>query len=310
MVRKKSKFRKQLALQLFVIAGVIYIFIFNYIPMFGLIIAFRNYDIIYGIEGMFTAPWAGLRHFREFFSIIHFRQLLENTVMISVLKMIFSFPVPIIFAIMLSEMRSIKYKRVVQTCSYLPHFISWVIVAGISFRFLSSAGIINNLLSSLRLISDPLPFLYSPDYFWGLAVVTDIWKSMGWWTIIFLAAIVGVNSDLYEAAKIDGAGRMKRIRYITLPCIKPTIVIVLVIALGNLFGGGLGGSNFEQSFLLGNAVNAPRSEILQTYVFRVGLAQGRVAYATAVGLVQSVVSLVLILSSNFIAKKISGSGLF
>jgi len=310
MVRKKSKFRKQLALQLFVLAGIIYIFIFNYIPMFGLVIAFRRFDIIDGIGGMFTAQWIGFAHFREFFGIINFWQLVENTVGISVLKMIFAFPVPIIFAIMLSEMRTIKYKRVVQTCSYLPHFISWVIVAGISFRFLSLGGIINSFLTSLRLISEPIPFLSSPDHFWGLAVVSDIWKSMGWWTIIFLAAIVGVSSDLYEAAKIDGAGRMKRIWYITLPCIKPTIVIVLILALGNLLGGGLGGSNFEQSFLLGNALNAPRSDIIQTYVFRVGLAQGRVAYATAVGLVQSIISLLLILSSNFAAKKISGTGLF
>jgi len=310
MVRKASNFRKQLALQLFVLAGIVYIFIFNYIPMFGIIIAFRRFDIVDGIQGMFTSPWIGFAHFREFFGIINFGQLLENTVAISLLKMIFAFPVPIIFAIMLSEMRTLRYKRVVQTCSYLPHFISWVIVAGISFRFLSSAGIINSLLLNLRLIQDPIPFLSSPDYFWGLAVVLDIWKSMGWWTIIFLAAIVGVSSELYEAAMIDGAGRMKRIRYITLPSIKPTIVVVLILALGNLFGGGLGGSNFEQSFLLGNAINAPRSDIIQTYVFRVGLAQGRVAYATAVGLVQSIVSLVLILSSNAIAKKVSGSSLF
>jgi len=310
MIHKKSKFRKQLALQLFVLAGILYIFIFSYVPMFGLVIAFRRFDIVDGIEGMFTAPWIGFAHFREFFNIINFGQLLENTVAISVLKMIFAFPMPILFAIMLSEMRMRRYKRVVQTCSYLPHFISWVIVAGISFRFLSLGGIINSLLLTTRIIQEPIPFLSSPDYFWGLAVVLDIWKSMGWWTIIFLAAIVGVSRDLYEAAEIDGAGRIKRILYITLPSIKPTIVIVLILALGNLFGGGLGGSNFEQSFLLGNALNAPRSDIIQTYVFRVGLAQGRVAYATAVGLVQSVISLLLILSSNAIAKKVSGSGLF
>ena len=146
--------------------------------------------------------------------------------------------------------------------------------------------------------------------FWGLAVVLDIWKEMGWWTIIFLAAIVGINQDYYEAAQIDGASRMQRIRYITLPCIKGTIVVVLIMTMGNLFGGGLSGSNFEQCYLLGNSVNADTSEIIQTYVFDVGLAQGRYAYATAVGMIQSVISLVLIFCSNFAAKKISDTSLF
>lgn len=303
-------FKKQLPLQTFVITGVIYIFIFAYIPMFGLVIAFKDYDIVTGIRGMFTSPWIGFQHFIEFFTTFGFGNLVLNTVAISVLKLIFAFPLPIIFALMLNEMRFINYKKIVQTCSYLPHFISWVIVSGISFRFLSSTGIVNSILQRVHLIEEPLPFLSSANMFWGLAVSLDVWKSMGWWTIIFLAAIAGVNSDLYEAAALDGAGRLKRIRYITLPCIKPTIVIVLILALGNLFGGGLSGSNFEQSWLLGNAMNAMRSEIIQTYVFRVGLQLGRFDYATAAGMVQSVISLILIVSSNYAAKKISGTGLF
>ena len=153
-------------------------------------------------------------------------------------------------------------------------------------------------------------FLTDPDKFWGLAVILDVWKEMGWWTIIFLAAITGISNDYYEAAQIDGASRMQRILFITLPCIKSTIVVVLIMTMGNLFGGGLSGSNFEQSYLLGNSLNAATSDIIQTYVFDVGLSQGRYAYATAVGLIQSVISLILIFVSNFASKKMAGSGLF
>ena len=303
-------FRKQLSLQVFVLIGIFYLFIFSFIPMFGIVMGFKDYDIVMGAKGIFTSEWVGFKYFIEFFNDYNFSRLLKNTVGISLLKMIFTFPLPILFAIMLNEIKKIGFKKAVQTCSYLPHFISWVVISGISFRFFSSEGIINTVLSRVGLIKNPIGFLTNPDLFWGLAVSLDLWKELGWWTIIFLAAIVGVSQDLYEAAQIDGAGRLKRIWYITLPCIKPTIVTVLILALGNLFGGGLSGSNFEQSYLLGNSMNSAASDIIQTYVFQVGLAQGRYAYATAVGLIQSVISLILIFSSNVIAKRISGSGLF
>lgn len=306
----RKLFRKQLALQIFVLTGIVYLFIFSFIPMFGIIIGFKDYDIVMGVKGIFTSRWVGMKYFKEFVTDYSFSNLIKNTVGISVLKLIFTFPVPIIFAIMLSEIRCIKFKKVVQTCSYLPHFISWVIISGISFQFLSSDGIINTVLSKMGLIEKPIGFLTDPGNYWAFAVFTDVWKEMGWWTIVFLAAIVGVNQDLFEAAQIDGAGRLQRIWHITLPCIKPTVVVVLILALGNLFGGGLSGSNFEQSYLMGNSMNQEASQIIQTYVFKVGLAQGRYAYATAVGLIQSVISLVLIFSSNFFSKKISGTGLF
>jgi len=307
---RKHLFRKQISLQIFVITGLAYLLIFSYIPMFGIIMGFKDYDIAMGVKGIFTSEWVGLKYFREFISDYNFTRLIKNTVGISLLKLFFTFPVPIFFAVMLSEMRSVKFKKIVQTASYLPHFISWVIISGISYRFFSSTGIINEVLINFHVIDQPVGFLTSAGLFWGLAVALDVWKEMGWWAIAFLAAIVGVNSDLHEAAEIDGAGRLKRIWHITLPCITPTIVTVLILALGNLFGGGLSGSNFEQSYLLGNTLNNETSEIIQTYVFKVGLAQGRYAYATAVGLIQSVISLVLIFTSNFTAKKISGSGLF
>ena len=237
---------------------------------------------------------------------------MSNTVGISVLKLIFSFPAPIILAIMLNEVRSLPFKRTVQTISYLPNFISWVIVSGFALIFFSADnnGIINMLLIKSGLIAKPIPILTSPDYFWGLAVITAVWKETGWWAIIFLAAISGIDPQMYEAAEVDGASRLKRIWYITLPGIKSTVTVVLILALGNLLGGGLGGSSFEQSFLLGNPANISRSEIIQTYVFKVGLSEGRYAYATAVGLIQSFISLILVLISNFTSKKVSGNSLF
>lgn len=305
-----SNFRRQSMLQAFTLIGIAYILIFSYLPMFGILMGFKEYDIVMGVKGIFTSQWVGLKYFVEFFKDYKFGLLVKNTIGISLLKIVLTFPAPIIFAIMLNEMKSIKFKKLVQTSSYLPHFISWVIISGISVHFLSSSGIVNLLLLKVGLIEKPIMFLSDPKMFWGLAVSLDVWKEMGWWTIVFLAALVGVSPDLYESAQIDGASRLQRIFYIALPCIKPTIVTVLILALGNLFGGGLSGSNFEQSFLFGNNVNSSKSQIIQTYVFTVGLSQGRYAYATAVGLVQSVISLVLVFSSNAIAKKISGTGLF
>ena len=312
MIGKKTlwkRFKKQGALQVFVLAGMLYLVVFNLVPMFGLLMGFKDYSISSGIKGIFTSEWVGLKYFKEFVTEYKFGRLVRNTVALSVLKLIFTFPLPILFALMVNEIRNVKFKKLLQTCSYLPHFISWVIISSISYQFLSQSGIINTVLGMLHL-SEPIKFLTDAGLFWGVAVFLDVWKEMGWWAIIFLAAIVGISQDYYEAAQIDGATRLQRIRYITLPCIKGTIVVVLIMTMGNLFGGGLSGSNFEQCYLLGNNVNADTSEIIQTYVFDVGLAQGRYSYATAVGLVQSMISLILIFASNFVSKKLAGSGLF
>ncbi len=312
MIGRKTlwkRFKKQGALQVFVLAGMLYLVVFNLVPMFGLLMGFKDYSISSGIKGIFTSEWVGLKYFKEFVTEYKFGRLVRNTVALSILKLIFTFPLPILFALMVNEIRNVKFKKLLQTCSYLPHFISWVIISSISYQFLSQSGIINTVLEMLHL-SEPIKFLTDVGLFWGVAVFLDVWKEMGWWAIIFLAAIVGISQDYYEAAQIDGATRLQRIRYITLPCIKGTIVVVLIMTMGNLFGGGLSGSNFEQCYLLGNNVNADTSEIIQTYVFDVGLAQGRYSYATAVGLVQSMISLILIFASNFVSKKLAGSGLF
>lgn len=306
-----KRFQNQLPFQLFVWVGLVFLLIFSYIPMFGIIIAFKNYKISTGIEGIFTSSWAGLTHFKELINDYNFPMLVRNTLVLSLLKIIFSYPIPILFAILLSEVKHVFLKRFVQTVSYLPHFVSWVVVTGIAYSFFSSGfGIINYLLQSLHLVDKPLDILTNPDAFWGLAVSTAIWKEAGWWTIIFLAALAGIDPSLYEAAEIDGAGRLKRILYITLPGLKNASIVVLILTIGSMLGGGLVGSNFEQAMLLGNTLNSEKSQIIQTYAFTIGLAQGRFSFATAIDLMQSVISVLLIFTSNAIAKRVSGTGLF
>ncbi|MFC4302150.1 ABC transporter permease subunit [Cohnella boryungensis] len=306
-----KRFKKQKVLHLFVGLGIIFLLIFAYTPMFGIIMAFKDYSISSGIKGIFTSEWVGIKHFDEFVNDYQFGTIVRNTLVLSFLKVIFAFPAPILLAILLNEVKHLRFKRLVQTVSYLPHFISWVVVVGIAFSFLSAEiGLVNKALVSLGVIDKPLDILTNPDYFWGLAVGSAVWKEVGWWTIIFLAAIAGINPALYEAAQIDGAGRIARIRHITLPSMKGTIVVVLILTIGSILGGGLVGSNFEQAFLFGNSINNPTSEIVQTYAFKVGLRDGRFSYAAAIDLIQSVISVVLIFSSNYIAKRVSGSSLF
>lgn len=306
-----KRFKKQKILHLFVGLGMVFLLIFSYTPMFGIIMAFKDYSISSGIKGIFTSDWVGLKHFDEFVNDYQFGTIVRNTLVLSFLKVIFAFPAPILLAILLNEAKNIRFKRIVQTVSYLPHFISWVVVVGIAFSFLSAdIGLVNKALMTLGIIDKPLDILTNPNYFWGLAVGSAVWKEMGWWTIIFLAAIAGIDPTLYEAAQIDGAGRLARIRHITFQGMKGTIVVVLILTIGSILGGGLVGSNFEQAYLFGNSINNPTSEIVQTYAFKVGLRDGRFSYAAAIDLIQSVISVVLIFSSNFIAKRTSGSSLF
>ncbi|MDR0999223.1 MAG: ABC transporter permease subunit [Clostridiales bacterium] len=301
-------FWKQRRLQLFVLMGMAFLFVFNYLPIFGIIMAFKNYKLSSGVLGIFTSPFVGLKNFKEFFGDYKFPFLLRNTLVLSVAKLVFTFPLPIFLAIVLNEVRNAKVKRVVQTVSYLPYFISWVIVSGFCQIFLSMNGVFNDLFAAMGW--QRMQLLTGSQFFRIIAVFTAMWKETGWWTIIFLAAITGIDTSQYESAQIDGATRLQRIAYITMPGILPTITVVLILALGNLIGGGLSGSNFEQSYLLGNTGNLDVSEIIQTYVLEIGLSQGRYAYATAAGLFQSIISFTLVLVSNFVAKRISGEGLF
>ena len=306
-----SRLLGQWQIQVFALAGIIYLVIFSYLPMVGINIAFRSYKLTSGLAGVFTSKWVGLKYFEEFVTDYRFPELVRNTLAISALKMFFAFPVPILLAIMISEVRSPKFKRLVQTISYLPNFISWVLVYGICLSFFAAdRGLVNEILRKLGLTETGIPFMTDPGMFWGMATVLSIWKSSGWWAIIFLASISGIDANLYEAAMCDGAGRLKRIWHITLPGIRGAIVTVLILSIGSFLGGGMGGSNFEQFFLLGNSVNNSTSEIVQTYAFKMGMAQGRFSYATAVDLIQSIISLVLVVVSNGIVNKISGEGIF
>jgi putative aldouronate transport system permease protein len=306
-----KKFGRQIEIQIFALAGVMYLLLFSVIPMFGIVLAFKSYKITSGIQGIFSSDWVGLKYFKEFFTDYRFGELLRNTIAISTLKMVFAFPIPIFLAILISECHNKPFKRLIQTASYLPNFVSWVLVYGISSALLSqNSGVINQLLVKLGVVSQGIPFLTDPGYFWGTTVVLSIWKSSGWWAIIFLAAISGIDPQLYEAAEMDGAGRVARIWYITLPGIKASVITVLILSIGSLLGGGMGGSNFDQCYIFGNAINNSASEIIQTFAFKTGLAEGRFAYATAVDLVQSMLSVTLILISNKIAKKVTGEGIF
>ena len=306
--------KSQLPLQAFAVLGMIFFLVFAYIPMTGLLIAFKDYRSITGFAGFFTSPWTdnhGFRHFIALFRDPWFSRIMRNTIGISLLKLVFSFPAPIIFALALNELRFNKFKRVVQTISYLPHFISWVVVYGLVFTFLNTqSGLVNRVLMDMKLVVQPVNILANADAYWALAVITDVWKELGWWSIIFLAAITGIDPGLYDAARIDGAGRLRCIWHITLPGIRGTITVLLILAVGGLFSGGMGGSNFEQTFLMGNSVNYQKSMVIGYYAYQMGILNQRYSFATAVGMFQSVISVILVFLSNWTAKKLTGEGIY
>lgn len=304
-------FKRQKYMQAFTLIGIAYLIVFSFLPMVGLLMAFKKFNISDGFSALFTNEFVGFKYFIEFFNEINFWELVRNTLMISILKLIFTFPVPILFALIISEVRRPGIKKFVQTASYLPHFVSWVVVSGILFAFFSSIdGVVNEVLVKMGLIEAPIAFLTDPKYYWTVVVLSDCWKEFGWWAILFIAGIAGIDPSLYEAAQVDGASRLQRIFHITLPGISSTIAVVLILSIGNLLGGGMSGSNFDQSYLLGNDLNRSASDIIQTYVVRVAMKQVRYSYATAVGLIQSLVSVVLIFFSNFAVRKSSGNALF
>lgn len=300
------KFRRQASLQTILLLGLVYLIIFSYIPMVGIIISFKEYKLTTGLMGFFTSDWVGLKWFQEFlFGPMCFK-VVRNTLVLSLLKLCIVFPVPILFALMLNEIRSGKFKRVVQTASYLPHFISWIIVSGLCYTMFSSVnGLVNELLLKGGIIDKGMTLLTDGNQYWGLAIGTEVWKETGWSAIIFIAAISGIDAALYEAAEIDGASRIQRILHVTLPGIKGTIVIMFILALGGLVNG-----NLDQAMLLGNTLNRDYSEIINSYVLTIGLKQFRFDYAAAVGLMQSVISVVLVFSTNAISRKTTGASLY
>ncbi|RJE91351.1 sugar ABC transporter permease [Paenibacillus sp. 1011MAR3C5] len=292
-----KQFWKQWDLQSMVIPGVIFIFIFSYIPMYGVLMAFQKYDIFAGI---WKSEWAGLANFRMFFQAPEFLNIMRNTIAISLFKLVISFPAPILLALMLNEVRHMAFKRIIQTVSYLPYFLSWVIVSGFVFSLLSvDNGTINILLQKLDLIEHPINFLAIPEYFWTILVSVNVWKEIGFASIVYLAAIAGVDPTLYEAASIDGASRFKQIYLITLPSIAPVIIIFMILAIGNILSAG-----FEDILLLAtNPILRDYSDVIDTYVYRVGILKSRFSYATAVGLFKAVISVTLLIVANRLARR-------
>lgn len=289
-------------LQIMALAGAAWMFIFNYIPMYGIIIAFKEYDIIRTIA---ESPWVGLKQFREVLEDDELPRILRNTLGISLIRLAVGFPLPILFALMLNELRSLRFKKAVQTISYLPHFLSWVILGGILATWLADVGLINKLLLALGILDEPIYFLAEPSWFWTIVITSDIWKELGWSAIIYLAAIAGVSPELYEAATIDGANRFQKMRYVTLPGISGTIAILFILAVSGVLN-----SNFDQILVLRNSLNESASNVIDIYVYHVGLLSGRYSYATAFGLLKSIVALILLLIANGVTKRINGTGLF
>ncbi|OXM16980.1 ABC transporter permease [Paenibacillus herberti] len=298
-----KKFIGQLEIQSMVWPGIIFLLIFSYFPMYGILIAFKDYDILQGIT---SSDWAGLEHFREFFNDPNFMQVLKNTLTINMLALAIAFPAPIIFALLLNEITNNKFRRLVQSISYLPHFVSWVIFGGLIINILSpSNGILNEILLTIGVLKEPLSFMSEPQYFKYILVLGETLKGLGWGAIIYIAAIAGVDAELYEAAKIDGAGRFQKMWHITLPSIMGTIVIMLIFAISSLLNSG-----FEQILVLQNVLNRETSETIDTYVYKLGFESMRYSYSTAVGLAKSIIAVILLLAANHISKRITNKGLF
>ncbi|TBL79596.1 sugar ABC transporter permease [Paenibacillus thalictri] len=286
---------------LLALPGLAFFILFKFVPMWGLLLAFQQYNPYVGISG---SEWVGLKHFIELFTDHNFYIMLRNTFAINLFGLIFMFPLPILLALMLNEVRHEVFKRVNQSIVYLPHFLSWVVVASLTFIILSSdIGIINKIMSEMGY--ERVAFLSNPNYFWGLITAQNMWKEAGWGTIIFLAAMAGVDPQRYEAAVVDGASRFRQIWHITLPAIRPTIIILLILRLGHMADVG-----FEQVLLMMNPLVTSVAEVFDTYAYSIGILKGQVSVGVTVGMFKGVVGLVLVLVSNYVVKKMGHEGIY
>jgi len=303
MNRAFLRMRRQVNFELYVfflLPAVILTFIFIYIPMWGAQIAFRDYIPTKGLMG---STWVGLQHFRRFIGSYQFLNLMKNTLGISIYQLLAGFPLPVILALMLNQLKNGPFKRFTQTITYAPHFISVVVLVGLLQVFLNPRnGLLNVLFMAMG--RDPIYFLGMQKYFWHLYVISGIWQSTGWATILYLAALAGIDPELYEAAKMDGATRFQRVCYIDIPGIMPTVVVLFILNTGRLMNVG-----FEKTYLMQNPLNLGTSEVISTYVYKVGLIQGQFGFATAVGLFNGVVNLILLLLVDRLAKRLGSGGL-
>lgn len=292
--------KKEWMLYSFLIIPVLYYIIFKYIPMFGNVIAFRKYS---GGPNIFGQKWVGFRYFKQFFKDPSFWNAFRNTLTLSVTYLIFRFPITLTFALLLNEIRNLKWKKFVQTVSYLPHFISMVIIAGMIKEVVSLTGPINTMIESLG--GEKISFIQEAPWFPPIYIISGIWQGLGWGTILYLAAMTGINMELYEAAKVDGANRFKQAIHVTIPGIMPTIVTLLILDIG-----GIMGSNFEKIILLYLPSTYETADVISTLVYRMGISGGNFSYATAVGLFEGVVGLILVVTANLVSRKVTEASLW
>lgn len=295
-----KKIKKSKYLYILFSIPLLYYIIFHYVPLYGILISFQDYNIVRGISG---SPWVGFRHFEKFIFDTYFWKLVRNTLLLNVYGLVWGFPAPIILALLLNEVRQDKFKRIIQNISYLPHFISTVVICGMVVNFLSTDGIANQLIQTLG--GQKVQFLMMPQYFRTIYVASGIWQSLGWNSIIYLAALTSIDEEMLEAALIDGANRWQRITRITIPSIASTISIMLIMNLGNLMNLG-----YEKILLLYNGSTYETADVISTYVYRRGILGNDFSYATAVGLFQAVIGLILIVSANKISRKVSDTSLW
>jgi putative aldouronate transport system permease protein len=292
---------KHRTIYLLVLPGLLFFLIFKIAPMWGLLLAFKDYNPFLGFTG---SEWVGIKHFADLFASSSFYIMLRNTLAINIIALVFQFPLPILLALMLNEIRHESFKRFNQSIVYLPHFLSWVVVASMTFFLLSTdVGIVNKLIAANG--GETISFLSDPNYFWGLLTAQVMWKEAGWGTIIFLAAMAGVDPQRYEAAVVDGAGRFRQIWHITLPAIRPTIIILLILRLGSMFDTG-----FEQILLMMNPLVRNVGEVFDTYSYTYGILQGKISIGVTVGLFKGLVGLVLIVLANRIVKRLGHEGIY
>ena len=306
---KKHRLGRSLGIQLqlhsMMLPGTILMLLFNIVPLFGLILAFKNYKVTEGIAGIFTSPFYGLQNFKIIFANHDFMNMLTNTLGINLIGQLVVIPLTITFALFINEIPHERMKNTVKTVTYMPHFVSWVVFGTIVINLLDSTGVFNQFLVKTGLIKSPVVFMAKPQYFWSISIISSIVKEIGWGTILYTAAISGVDQELYEAAEIDGAGRYRKMWYITLPCIKSTIVIMVIFAVA-----GIMNNNFDQIFVLQNSFNLERSEVIDTYIYKVGLQQLQFGMASAINIFKSAIALALLFMANFVSGKLTGSGLF
>ena len=304
-VPKKSTVLKKLKgswqLYLIILPVVVYFFIFNYMPLYGIQLAFRRFNAGLGIWG---SPWVGFANFDRFFNSIFFVRIVSNTILLNIYNLIAGFPVPIILALMFNEIRNARLKKTMQTVVVAPHFIAMVVMVGMLNLFFSVGnGLVNNVIEALG--GEAIPFMTGRNYFRSMFVGSEIWQRAGWNSIIYVAALAGVDPELHDSAKVDGASKIKRIWHINLPAIRPTIIILLILQFGSMMNVG-----FDKAFLMQNSQNLAVSDVIATYVFRVGLMYGEFSFATAVGLFNNVINVILLLTVNLISRRVSETSLF